>query len=128
MIIIHRCLDCGHPDVWASPGTTAGGARAGVPTPVGIRRRHCSAGIAPAGHQQRGAVGVSCHGNNGACTWGPPEASFREWRSADRSEITDVRQPGQLIRLGAVASMQPCDCDACKKLYRDLTGVDLYAA
>jgi hypothetical protein len=109
MLIVHRCTNCNHPDLWANAGTTAGPHRAGIPTPTTVRRRHCAGSAATV----RG--GGSCHGGDGACTWGQP-TTMREWWS-DGTEDLEVREPG-----ASTGTHRTCDCDDCRKFYTEMTG------
>jgi hypothetical protein len=119
-LIVHRCTRCNHPDIWAIEGTTAGPARAGIPTPLAVQRPGCSGRMGIQGQ-------VRCH--PGACTYGPPE-QMAIYDSATGQPIPDVYPPGAnwMAKPGSTRNIQrvagvntTCDCDACKKLYAQLT-------
>lgn len=125
-LIVHRCTKCRHPDIWAIEGTTAGPARAGIPTPIAVQRPGCNPRTSTQGQ-------VRCH--PGPCTWGQPEL-MPIFDGAASQPIADIYPPGanwlkkpgstrQVQRVAGVATT--CDCDPCKAFYQQLTGVDLHA-
>lgn len=113
MLIIHRCADCRCPDLFAAgvQGLVAAGyPRQGLPAtavPREMRRTRC--------FDQRPSAD---HHPGKPCSYGPPEL-LREWNSRTGEEITAVRVPGY-IGFGT----RTCDCDACRRLHRELTGED----
>lgn len=121
MLIVHRCQGCGCPDLWALEAlygalVAAGYPRQGIPAnsiPPNLLRRGCR-------HQLHNG-GAEAHHPGKRCTYGPPEL-IKEWDARTGQLIEEIQPPGppvgQLRRL-----IRTCDCDACRKLYAELTGV-----
>jgi hypothetical protein len=102
MLIVHRCRNCGHPDVW------------------GERKPHPVLGTKglPAGCGQPDACPAT------KCDWNPQPEPMTCYHSdgtpiAEALAASDVIAPGTTIR-GYTAGTT-CDCEACRALYAQLT-------
>lgn len=94
MIITHRCVKCGHPDVWGQPGTHP---VLGTTRPTGC--------------------GQACTCRAGKCQWGEPSTLARFDNAGQ--PITDVVEPG--ADLPFYTARKACACAGCKALYTQLT-------
>jgi hypothetical protein len=94
VIIVHRCTECRHPDVW------------------GKRDPHPVLGLA-------GGLPTNCgQGCHPRCSWNPqPETMPRHNQTGQ--PVAEVLPPGSQARW--VTAEATHDCPACRQLYDQLT-------
>jgi hypothetical protein len=98
VLIVHRCRDCGHPDVW------------------GDRDKHSVLGLA-------GGLPKDCGQTNDcppqACRWNPQPETMTRLNQAGQP-IADVLPPGSEVPW--LTARTTHNCQACRDLHTQLTG------
>lgn len=108
MMIVHRCADCHHPDVWAASqaDSVTGWPRNGQSVTGKDGRQRCESG-------------ERCHPDQ-PCTWGAPELMRR---FTDAGQLVEgICPPGGNTSGAALGAIRSCCCDACKTFYAQQAG------
>lgn len=108
MLIIHRCVDCGHPDYWDFNSNREGSLIAGG-TVEGQR--------APDARMER----TKCHVPQCCrkCRWGQPEIADHYQAGMFGVLVTHLVEPGALANGASHPGSRffTCNCDDCKVFY-----------